>query len=180
MTTEVIVFMDLEHIKENRFSTLFGKENVRSVSIVLSPVQANFLKKDQSDIAVENKRWWMQNRDKVSVKSGIKGGNKEFIAACIAGMMQKGVWVMNRSILLSSIAKEYNSKGYEANENKVHACSLTKPEAKRDYVFEGGVYILVRKQKTTIIRTNYDRFGEPYRYPITIEQVIDEPRIITL
>lgn len=180
MTTETIVFMDMEHMKENRFSVLFGQENVRSVSIVLNSVQAKFLKTDPSDIAVENKQWWMQNPDKVIVRSEIKGGTKEFIAACIAGMVHKGVWVMNRSILLSSIAKEYHSKGYAANENKVYASSFLKPESGRGYVIEGGVYRLVRKQKTTIIRTNYDRYGEPYRYPITLDQVIDEPRIITL
>lgn len=180
MTTETIVFMDMEHIKGIRFSNLFGNEEVQSLSILLSSVQANFLKKDQSHIATENKRWWMQNRDKVIVKSGIKGGNKDFIVACLAGMMQKGVLVMNRSISLSSIAKGYNSKGYSLNKNTIYACSFLKPEAGRDYVIEGRVYRLVRKQKRTIIRTNYDRFGESYKYPLPIDQPAEEPKLITL
>lgn len=180
MTTGTIVFMDMDHIKGIRFSELFGKEEVQALSIVLSPVQANFLNKDQSDITVENKQWCMDNKDKVIVKSGIKGGNKDFIVACLAGMLQKGVIVMNRSISLSSIVKEYHSRGYAENKNIIYACSLIQPEAGRDFIQAGLKYILVRKTRKTTFRTKYNSYGESYRYPLQFDQVLDEPKIITL
>jgi len=158
MTKKTIVFMDMEHLKLIKFSELF--KICPSMFVVLTRVQAAFLRKSQSETVAANNRWYQQNRDKILAISGVKVEGKDFIVSCLSQLEESNVIILNRSIPLSSIEKEYKSREYSPKGNEVVAYTYIKPDGGIDYI--------------------YNRSGDPYVYPITKQVMVDEPELISL